>query len=139
VNLRQQLIRDEGDKPSVYADHLGFQTIGVGFLVDARKGGKLPPAVRDFWLDYLITERRAALNAALPWFKTLDPVRQDALLNMAYQLGVGGLLDFKTTLARIRDQRYDDAANSMMDSLWARQTPARAKRLALQISSGAYQ
>jgi lysozyme len=136
VNLRQQLIRDEGDKPSVYVDSLGFFTVGVGFLVDARKGGKLPPAVRDFWLDYLINERRTALNAALPWFKTLDPVRQDALLNMAYQLGVGGLLDFKTTLARVRDQRYADAANSMLDSLWAKQTPARAKRLALQISTG---
>lgn len=139
MDIRSQLLRDEGDKPSVYQDQFGYWTIGVGFLIDARKGGKLPPAVRDFWLDYVIDERRRALRAALPWFDRLDDVRKAVLLNMSYQLGVAGVLGFSATLARVRDGRYADAANSMLQSLWAKQTPERARRLSRQMETGEWQ
>lgn len=137
--LQDQLRRDEGDKESVYQDQLGFATIGIGFMIDARKGGKLPPAVRDFWFDHIIGEREEALRKAFPWFERLDEARQGALLNMSYQLGVAGLLAFNATLASIRDERYADAAQHMLESLWARQTPARARRLARQIETGEWQ
>lgn len=137
--LRAQLLRDEGSRSTVYRDSLGYWTIGAGFLVDARRGGGLPDAVRDVWLDYLVDEREQALRAALPWFDRLDEVRQGALLNMAYQLGVAGLLGFRATLARIRDGRYADAANEMLRSTWAMQTPDRARRVALQIETGEWQ
>lgn len=43
--IKKQLIRDEGNVPYAYSDSLGYLTIGVGFLIDKRKGGRLPEAV----------------------------------------------------------------------------------------------
>ena len=60
--LKKQLIRDEGDVPYAYQTALGYLTIGVGFLIDKRKGGRLPDAVRDFWLDYEINKTTAELE-----------------------------------------------------------------------------
>lgn len=139
TKLQQSIIRDEGDQPSVYQDNLGYWTLGIGFLVDARKGGVLPPEVRDFWFNYIIGDREDALRAALPWFATLDEARQGVLLNMAYQLGSEGVLKFTDTLAKVRDGRYADAANAMLQSDWAKQTPKRAKRLSDQMESGQWQ
>ena len=80
------------------------------------------------------------LRAALPWFDTLDRVRQAALLNMAYQLGVAGLKGFPKMLAALRDQRWAEAEAQALDSMWAKeQTPARARRVARQLATGEWQ
>ena len=43
MNLPAKLRREEGSRPHAYQDHLGFWTIGVGRLIDVRKGGGLSP------------------------------------------------------------------------------------------------
>lgn len=138
--LIQQLRRDEGNKPTVYLDHLGFQTIGVGRLVDARKPGS---GLRSDEVAYLlnndIDDRIEALMRHLPWFQNLDDARKGVLLNMAFQMGTEGLLKFVNTLAIIRAGNYDKAATAMLQSLWAKQTPARAERLAEQMRTGVWQ
>jgi lysozyme len=48
--LIAELRRDEGVDRSAYQDHLGFWTIGVGRLIDRRKGGGLS----DEEIDYLL-------------------------------------------------------------------------------------
>jgi lysozyme len=58
---------------------------------------------------------------------------------MAFQLGTDGLLGFKNTLALIRDGKYAEAADAMLFSKWAQQTPARAKRMSEQMRSGQWQ
>ena len=64
--------------------------------------------------------------------KALEPVkmagRRAVLLSMAYQMGVDGLMKFKNMWAAINRQDWDDAADQMLDSKWARQTPERAGR-----------
>lgn len=137
--LKKQLRRDEGVVSHVYLDHLGYQTIGVGFLVDKRRGGGIPDDVIDFWLDYEIEQRRNALKTMLPFFNALDAARQDALINMAYQLGVNGLLNFKRTLHYMQRGDYELAAKEALNSNWAKQTPERAARIAKQIKTGVYQ
>lgn len=137
-NLRDQLIRDEGDVPYAYQDSLGYWTIGVGFLIDRRKGGRLPDAVRDFWLDYEITEKRKDLERRIPWVTTLDQARQDCLLNMAFNLGVEGLLSFKNTLSLVQSGQYEKASVEMLKSRWATQVGNRAKRLSEQMRTGKY-
>jgi lysozyme len=57
---------------------------------------------------------------------------------MAFQLGTDGLLGFKNTLALIRDGKYAEAAEAMLQSKWATQTPERAQRLAKQMKEGAW-
>lgn len=136
--LTKQLRRDEGVKRSAYQDHLGFWTIGVGRLIDIRKGGGLRDSEIDALLANDIADRVHALTDALPWFTSLDGARQGVLLNMAFQMGTHGLLAFTTTLAHIRAGRYDDASKAMLNSRWAKQTPMRAMRLAQQMESGSW-
>lgn len=135
--LTEQLRRDEGVKPAAYQDHLGYWTIGVGRLIDSRKpGAGLRPDEIDYLLRNDIADRVAALQKALPWFDRLNDARRGVLVNMAFQLGTAGLLGFKSTLALVERGKYAEAADQMLKSKWATQTPARAKRLAEQMKTG---
>ena len=135
--LTAQLRRDEGTKAAAYQDHLGFWTIGVGRLIDSRKtGAGLRPDEIDYLLRNDINDRVAALTKVLPWFDRLDEARRGVMINMAFQLGTAGLLGFKSTLALIAAGKYAEAAEQMLKSKWATQTPARAKRLAEQMQTG---
>ena len=135
--LTRQLRGDEGVKKHAYQDHLGYWTIGVGRLVDARKNGS---GLRSHEIDYLlandIDERLEELTRRLPWFQNLDDARRGVLLNMSFQMGVDGLLGFKNTLEMVRQGKYSQAADAMLQSLWAKQTPARAKRMSDQMRDG---
>ena len=55
---------------------------------------------------------------------------------MAYQMGVKGLLSFTNTLKYIENEHYIEAASNMLKSKWATQTPNRARRHALVMSTG---
>jgi lysozyme len=140
TELVKQLRGDEGEKPCAYQDHLGYWTIGVGRLVDSRKPGA---GLRSDEITYLlnndIDDRIDALTRRLPWFQNLDDARKGVLLNMSFQLGVDGLLGFKNTLAMIERGEYARAAEAMLFSRWAEQTPARAKRMSEQMRTGAWQ
>lgn len=134
--LRQQLLRDEGEVLHAYEDSLGFLTIGVGRLIDSRKGGGITHAEAMHLLDNDISRKVAEVRTALPWLPELDAPRQGVLFNMAFQLGTQGLLKFKRTLELVRGERWDEAARAMLQSKWATQTPARARRLANQMQFG---
>jgi len=135
-SLPSQLRRDEGVRRSAYQDHLGYWTIGVGRLIDERKGGGLRDSEIGLLLANDIEDRVRTLTDALPWFAGLDPIRQAVLLNMAFQLGTAGLLAFTTTLTHVRAGRYIEASKAMLQSKWATQTPERAMRLADQMRDG---
>ena len=135
-NILKQLRRDEGEVLSAYQDHLGFWTIGVGRLIDKRKGGGLSPEESAFLLNNDVDTRIKALEDVFPWFKGMDEARKGVLVNMSFQIGVGGLKAFKNTLSSVADGLYDKAASQMLESLWATQTPERAKRLAEQMKTG---
>lgn len=135
--LARQLRADEGERSCVYQDTMNLWTIGVGRLVDSRKpGAGLRPDEITYLLNNDIDDRIESLTRRLPWFQTLDDARRGALLNLAFQLGVDGLLGFKNTLAMIQRGDYESASIAMLDSKWATQTPERAKRMAKQIKTG---
>jgi len=136
VDLRTQLIRDEGKVGNAYHDSFGFITIGVGRLIDARRGGGLSDSEIDLLLANDIAEKTAQVLEALPWASRLNEPRLAVLINMAFQMGIGGLLKFHRMLGSVEDGQYAVAAMEMLDSLWAQQTPERAKRLAKQMESG---
>lgn len=134
--LTRQLRRDEGEVLHAYQDHLGYWTIGVGILIDKRKGGGITSEESAYLLNNRIDERQAAIVKRLPWTSTLDEARFGVLVNMSFQMGVEGLLGFKNTLAMVRDGKYEEASKGMLNSLWAKQTPERAKRLSEQMRTG---
>jgi lysozyme len=139
MNIIDQLRRDEGESATCYLDHLGYQTIGVGRLIDKRRGGGLRPDEVSYLLNNDIQDRREALKKALPFFGNLSSARQGVLINMAFQLGTAGLLEFKQTLKLIEGGDWAGASKAMVDSTWARQTPARAARLAKQMETNLWQ
>lgn len=136
AELTAQLNRDEDRRKSAYQDHLGFWTIGVGRLIDSRKGGGLREDEINYLLRNDIEDRINALTRALPWFQDLDDARKGVLLNMAFQMGTEGLMGFKNTLEMVRTGNYTGAAAGMLQSKWATQTPERAQRLAAQMEDG---
>lgn len=93
-----------------------------------------------------LTSCHAALLHRCPPYAALvkkgDTVRAEVLLNMAFNLGVGGLLRFRATLAALERAMstgdYAPVAAGMLASLWARQVGRRARELARQMESGAW-
>lgn len=139
TSLEDQLTRDEGDEPSAYQDSLGYWTIGVGRLIDARRGGRLSADERQYLLRNDVARVRQQVADRLPWVSQLDEIRRAVLHNMAFQLGVNGLCNFVRTLALAKSGDYAGAAAEMLDSTWAKQTPERAQRLSQQMETGQWQ
>lgn len=133
MNIYEQLIRDEGDIPHPYRDSEGKLTIGVGHNLDA-KG--ISWRARMVILGDDVEDATRELENALPWVRDLNDARRGALINMTFNLGIGGLLSFKNTLAAIQEGRWDDAAKGILDSKYARQVGPRAHRVAEQIRTG---
>ena len=86
-----------------------------------------------------IAKAVAALDANAPWWRSLSDPRQDALANMAFNLGWTRLSGFKNTLAAMKRGDFEAAAQGMLASKWASQVKGRAKRLAEQMRTGVRQ
>lgn len=134
IALFREIEEDEGNVPYAYKDHKGYWTIGRGYLIDKDKGGRLPDAVNDFWLSYLVEEREKQLDQYIPWWRKLSDARQRALLNMSWQLGVSGLLGFPRMLKALQEGNWGEAYRQALDSKWAREdTPERAQKVAAML------
>ncbi len=134
-----QIKQDEGLVLHAYADTLGYTTIGYGRLIDKRKGGGISEDEALYLLKNDVNARLNVLENAIDFFDRLDDARKAVLLNMSFQLGMSGLMKFKNTLRKVEAGDYEGAADNMMKSLWARQTPNRAQRLADQMRTGQWQ
>lgn len=136
MNITEQLLRDEGEVLHAYQDSLGFWTIGVGRLIDKRKGGGISKTESAYLLSNDIAAREEALDARIPWWNELNDARRGVLLNMSFQMGVEGLMGFVNTMRMVREGDYAGAARGMLNSKWATQTPERAMRLSEQMRTG---
>ena len=139
TNLTEQLRRDEGEKLHAYSDHLGFLTIGIGRLIDKRKGGGITQDESAYLLSNDIRQKTGEVIMALPWAAHIDPVRFGVLQNMAFQMGTDGLVGFRNTLKFIEAGEYERAGANMRASKWHSQTPARCERLIKQLITGEWQ
>ena len=136
VEIEDLLIKEERFVKHVYKDSLGYLTIGIGRLVDRRKGGGISYEEGLYLLRNDIDEKEEELDHRLPWWRELDENRRTVILAMSFQLGVAGLLKFKRTLRAIRSGNWAEAGVRMRRSLWYRQTTARAERMARVIETG---
>ena len=128
--VARQLLIDEGLRLKPYRCTAGKLTIGVGRNLDDR--GITEPEAMGL-LDNDIRRVWSEVMSNLPWAIRAPEVVQDVLVNMGFNLGLGGLLGFKRTLAHLEAGEYGKAADAMLDSRWAGQVGERAQRLARQI------
>jgi len=134
--LLAQIEEHEGFRAHAYRDSLGFLTIGIGRLVDERRGGGIS---REEARTLLLHDLQAVfdgLDQRLPWWRDLDEIRKHVIVDMAFNLGVGGLLKFRTTLEAVKSGCWDEAAKGMLKSRWAGQVGRRARRLAAMMRTG---
>ena len=133
TSLRAQLYRDEGVRLKPYKDSEGLLTIGVGRCLD-RVG--ITMGESELMLDNDISRTTADVITHIPWSYELDEIRRAVLVNMAFNVGIAGLLKFERMLAALKARGYETAAKEMLDSKWRKQVGVRAERLAKQMVTG---
>ena len=121
-----QLINDEGEKLHAYQDSEGYWTIGIGHLIDRRKGGGISQHISRLIFEEDVNEAMIDLQA-LPWFCALDPVRQDVIIMLRFNMGLGdsekgtGLLGFRRMIAALEREDWMAAAWELSNSQWKSQ------------------
>lgn len=127
------LVQDEQYKQFPYIDTTGHITIGVGRNLTDRG---ISTTEAFYLLDDDIMYFYNKLLHFLPFFTHLTENRQIALIDMCFNLGVQGLLNFNNMIAALDMGWWDQAANEMLKSKWSEQVGERATRLANIIRTG---
>ena len=134
--LFDDLKRDEGFRLHAYQDTRDVWTIGYGHAHVA-PGTIWTQAQADAQLNIDVARAVAGLDHVLPWWRTLDDVRQDVMAQLSFNMGMAALSEFKNTLAAIKAGNWNLASGGMLASKWAGQVGARATRLAAMMRTGA--
>ena len=132
--IKAQLVRHEGLRLKPYRCTAGKLTIGVGRNLNDR-GISQKEAYAMLERDILDFEQQL-LEEIPDVYNGLDEVRQSVLLNMCFNLGLKGLLEFKNTLAFVAAGDWERAANNMLASKWAKQVGMRAIELSEMMRKG---
>lgn len=148
--VSQRLILHEGLRLQPYRCSKGKLTIGVGRCIDTNPFTKEEEKVIGDW-QHGITQGMAtyllyndikkiygALKKEISFFKDLDSERQYALIDMAFNLGIYGLLNFKKMLKALKNKNYKQAAKECLNSQYAKEVGKRAERIANTIASGVF-
>lgn len=120
--LIDDIKQEEGFKGIVYKCTEGFDTIGYGTRLP------LSDKEAEMILEYRLNILKGNLSGSL-YMLDIDKKAWDILYNMVYQMGVKGVLNFKNMIKALEAKDYKRAGDEMLDSKWAKQTPARANRL----------
>ena len=132
MELLKEIKRHEGFEPRVYKCTEGVDTIGYGFAI---KDLHLDEDIAELILMRKIQKLLERIIVAFSWFENSPKEVKFVVTNMCYQLGLRGFSKFKQTIYYLETEQYEEASLEMLDSLWAKQTPNRAKELSEQISS----
>lgn len=137
------LAKEEGFRSKPYLCSEGFPTIGYGEKI-GEKYEQLPDiettepiAYRKMMGMVEVNEKTLLNNPDLyRCYFHLNDARKAVMLSIVYQIGIYGLLKFKKLLAALETADYSKAADEMLNSLAARQTPKRWLRNAEQMRTG---
>ena len=122
--------RHEGRRSLAYEDHLGNTTIGVGRNLD---GKGLSNNEIDILLINDLVECFEDLSR-FRWFSKASETQQAAFMDWRFQLGAAGIRKFKQTLIYLDQGDYTQASKEMINSVWANQTPGRAREIARMVA-----
>tara|TARA_Y100001980_G_C14517418_1_gene292725 strand:+ start:840 stop:1268 length:429 start_codon:yes stop_codon:yes gene_type:complete len=136
-DLKNQIKEHEGYRDTVYLDTLGKRTVGYGHL-----------CVEDNWVDGKIYEKEYLeevfdkdFNIALTDAnkilegKPVNHIAREVIIELVFNIGMPRTMKFVKCLAALDNEDYEEAGNQILDSLYARQVPYRAGKLAGKMKS----
>ena len=143
--LKEQLILHEGLKLNAYKCPADKWTIGVGRNLEANplsqeemlevlKESGITKDIAIQWLEKEIRQVKRQL-ANYEWYTSQTKIRRRVLIDMAFNLGISGLLAFQNMIGALEVGNYEVAAEEMLDSKWAEQVGKRAERLSLMMET----
>jgi len=146
TSLEKMLIKQEALRLRTYRCTAGKLTIGIGHNLDANPlpgfYEDMPPITNEVAMKILADDIDACRQECVKtflFFNSLDSVRQDALINLCFNMGMHVLLQFKNTLKAIADHRWEDADKGLESSLWAKQVgKTRSGEIRHMILTGTY-
>jgi len=138
TKLMEKLKLREGVRSKVYMCSAGYETIGVGRNI-AESGLGLSDDEIEYLLNNDIKRVREELEDNYFWFAALNEVRQDAMIDISFNLGLTRLRGFVKALEAMSREQFDIAADEFMDSRWSQQVGNRAVEVTEMIRTGEYQ
>jgi len=147
MNLKEQLKRHEGYKLKPYKCPAGFRTIGAGHNYDANPlpegmaeylddHGRITDEMADQLLERDIAAARSGCEKLYPRFKEFSEARQNALIDMMFNMGYRTLRSFKITNLLINSNNWTGAADNLVKTKWYRQVKGRAKTVCSMLREG---
>jgi len=130
LELLNSIRKHEGFRAKLYRDTLDFDTIGYGFAI---KDLVLDEDIANIILQRKLEALIRSIEFKFGWYADLPGTVKDVMIEMCYQLGVNGVSKFKKTIEHLKNEEWESAADEMLDSKWAVQTPNRAKALSDRI------
>ena len=135
MSLKERIKRHEGKRYQPYEDSEGILTVGYG-----RNLRDVPFSANEIELMFDNDFLRASLGAeSFDAYQQMNEIRRGVLTEMVFQMGVNGVSKFKKFLAASFAHDWTRAADEMLDSRWAKQTPERARELAKLFMRGTYE
>ena len=138
--LERDLVRDEGWRSKPYLCTSGKITIGVGHRMLSHELHLKEVSTDWIWAtlrqDAMLAIRGCEMIFGRTKFYTFSGPRQRALVNMCFQLGATRLSNFQRMIQAIFREDWLQASIEALDSLWAKQTPVRARRVAEMLRTG---
>jgi lysozyme len=114
-------------------------TVGVGRNIDENGGLGLSDDEIEYLLANDIKRVREELEDTYFWFRALNEARQDAMIDICFNLGLTRLRGFVKALEAMSREQFDIAADEFMDSRWATQVGNRAIEVTEIIRTGEHQ
>lgn len=140
MSAMQKIKEHEGFRAKAYRDADGW-SIGYGRHFKHRPKMAIDELTASKWLYNDLCRFARGLDKKLPWWRDLSPTRQEVILNMAYNVGIGGLLRFKKTLRAMRNNDFRTAACEILfdgDPQDTSRYYSQVKTRAVELASAVY-
>lgn len=147
MTLKRQLEGHEGRKNRVYKCTAGKRSIGIGHNIDAKglpddieafleDHGYITDEMIDILFEQDVDDATSDCKRLYPDFNSFSEARRFALVDFLFNVGITTARTFTNTNKAINEERWDDAADGLLASKYARQVGKRAQTIARMLREG---
>ena len=128
--MREVLIADEGMRLRPYLDTKGLWTYGVGRLIgknliELKISERIARAMLEEDIEQAASDACEILGQ--PTWDAMNDARKVAAISLLFTLGATKFSQFHQTIAAMRKQDWNAAADHVLDSKWARDVDPRIR------------